>query len=231
MDAVLSGLRWETCLAYLDDIIVFGRTWEKHLLRLQEVRQCIRDARLKLKPSKCMLARHSIEFLGHIFSPDSLDPSPSKLQAIQDLTPSDIREIRAFIGLASFYRRFVKNFTQLAYPLYQLTQKDTPFHWSTECQQAFTTLKNHLTSAPVVTFPEYTLPFCLYTDFSLHAIGAVLAQVRDDKEHIIACASRALNSTKINYAGTKREWLGVIWALQHFWPYTAGAKTPVITDH
>lgn len=131
MDAVLSGLMWETCLVYLDDIIVFGRTGEEHLLRRWEVQQHIWDANLMLKTSKCTVVHHSVEFL--------------------------------------------------------------------------------------------------YMDVSLYAIGAIRAQVRDNREHIIACASHILHSAETNYAATKH--LGIMWALQHFRPYIAGTKTTVIIDH
>lgn len=110
-------------------------------------------------------------------------------------------------------------------------QKGQEFKWTPECQEALVKLRHRLTSTPVVVFPDYNLPFHHYTDESLYVIGVILAQVQEDWEHILACTSSSLTLPEKNYAATKGEYLGIVWALHHFQPYTAGTRTTVVTDH
>ena len=139
------------CLVYLDDIIVFGRTFEEQLERLEEVFKRLRSANLKLKPSKCFLCQRSVEFLGHVVSEKGLTMQSSKIEAINDWTSCrDVSEVRAFMGLSGYYRRFVKDFSSIAAPLYGLTQKGAEFCWTAECQEAFDELKRRLTSEPIL---------------------------------------------------------------------------------
>ena len=197
MDRVLAGLHWETCLFYLDDIIVFSSTWEEHLARLREVFERLRHAKLKLGAAKCTFAAKEVSYLGHRVTEEGLLPDPLLLAAIRDIPPpTTATEVRSFLGLAGYYRRYVKGFAAIATPLHALTRKDVVFHWSEDCQAAFDQLKTRLTTSPITAFPDFSQEFRLYTDASTAGLGAIMAQVRDGKERIICCASRALNKLK-----------------------------------
>ena len=204
MDRVLAGLHWETCLFYLDDIIVFSSTWEEHLSRLREVFETLRHAKLKLGAAKCTFAAKEVSYLGHRVTEEGLLPDPSLLAAIRDIPPpKTATEVRSFLGLAGYYRRYVKDFAAIAAPLHALTRKDALFHWSEDCQAAFDQLKARLTTCPITAFLDFSQEFRLYTDASTAGLGAILAQVREGKERIICCASRALNKAEKSYPATK----------------------------
>ena len=179
MDRVLAGLHWETCLFYLDDIIVFSSTWEEHLARLREVFERLRQAKLKLGAAKCTFATKEVSYLGHRVTEEGLLPDPSLLAAIRDIPPpTTATEVRSFLGLAGYYRRYVKGFAAIAAPLFSLTRKEALFHWSEDCQAAFDQLKTRLTTSPITAFPDFSQAFRLYTDASTAGLGAILAQVR-----------------------------------------------------
>ena len=232
MDRVLAGLHWETCLFYLDDIIVFSSTWEEHLARLREVFERLRHAKLKLGATKCTFAAKEVSYLGHRVTEEGLLPDPSLLAAIRDIPPpTTATEVRSFLGLAGYYRRYVKGFAAIAAPLFALTRKEALFHWSEDCQAAFDQLKTRLTTSPITAFPDFSQAFRLYTDASTAGLGAILAQVREGKERIICCASRALNKAEKSYPATKLECLAIVWAVAKFRPYLMAMPFEVYTDH
>ena len=232
MDRVLAGLHWETCLFYLDDIIVFSSTWEEHLARLRQVFERLRHANLKLEADKCTFAAKEVSYLGHRVTEESLLPDSSLLAAIREIPPpKTATEVRSFLGLAGYYRRYVKGFYAIAGPLHALTRKDEVFHWSAECQAAFDQLKHLLTTSPITAFPDFSQAFRFYTDASTAGLGAILAQVRDGKERIICCASRALNQAEKAYPATKLECLAIVWAVAKFRPYLMAMPSEVYTDH
>jgi hypothetical protein len=138
MDIALSGLNFETCLVYLDDVIIFGNDLDQHLERLKQVLQRLREAHLKLKPTKCQLLRRTVSFLGHVMTPDGVAVDPSK---VEDVTawpvPERLTDVRAFLGLCSYYRKFIRGFSSMAAPLFALTKKGRAFDWNDECQTAF----------------------------------------------------------------------------------------------
>ena len=178
MDRVLAGLHWETCLFYLDDIVVFAATWEEHLARLRQVFEWLRHAQLKLGAEKCTFAAKEASYLGHWVTSEGLLPDPTLLKAIREIgTPKNATEVRSFLDLAGYYRQYVKNFAAIAGPIHAFTRKDVVFHWSPECQQAFDCLKTLLTTSPITAFPDSNFPFRLYTDASIAGLGAILAQV------------------------------------------------------
>ena len=217
MDRVLAGLHWETCLFYLDDIIVFSSTWEEHLARLRQVFERLRHANLKLGADKCTFAAKEVNYLGHRVTEKGLLPDSSLLAAIREIPPpKTATEVRSFVGLAGYYRRYVKGFAAIAAPLHALTRKDAVFHWSEDCQTAFDRLKTLLTTSPITAFLDFSQAFRLYTDASTAGLGAILAQVRDGKERIICCASRALNQAEKSYPATKLECLAIVWAVAKF---------------
>ena len=232
MDRVLAGLHWETCLFHLDDIIVFSSTWEEHLARLREVFERLRHAKLKLGAEKCSFAAKEVNYLGHRGTEERLLPDSSLLAAIREIPPLKTpTEVRSFLGLAGYYRRYVKGFAAIAAPLHALTRKDAVFHWSEDCQAAFDQLKTLLTMSPATAFPDFSQAFRLYTDASTAGLGAILAQVRDSKERIICCASRALNQAEKSYPATKLECLAIVWAIAKFRPYLMAMPFEVLTDH
>ncbi|XP_036001790.1 uncharacterized protein LOC118565513 [Fundulus heteroclitus] len=232
MDRVLAGMQWETCLVYLDDIIVLGRDVPEMLERLGQVFHRLHQANLKLKPAKCFLFRRQVAYLGHIVSEDGVATDPSKVQKVQEWhTPSSIQEVRRFIGLASYYRRFVKDFASIAEPLHNLTKKHARFQWSEECQEAFDKLKHLLTTAPVLGFPLDQGNMILDTDASDVGIGAVLSQVQQGRERVLAYGSRKLSKTEQHYCTTWRELLAVVEFTSHFRQYLLGRPFIVRTDH
>jgi len=232
MDMVLSGLQWSSCIVYIDDIIVVGRTFDEHLNNLKQVFERIEKAGLKLHPSKCQFLQPKVQFLGHIVSTEGIMPDPSKTQQVKEWpVPTSVKEIQQFLGLASYYRRFIKGFASIASPLHKLTERQSRFQWTSLCQEAFDCLKSHLVSSPVLALPDWSQPFLLDTDASDTGIGAVLSQVQQGKECVIAYASRSLTKSERNYCVTRRELLAVVTFLQHFRPYLLGASFTIRMDH
>ena len=188
---VLAGLTWKICVPYLDDVIMFSSTPEEHIERLRLVFERIRAHNLKINPDKCDFFRMKVQFLGHIVSKDVLEVDPSKIEADQNFpVPRCQTEVKSFLGLASYYRRFVPKFAEIARPLHKASETSTKFEWTPQAQDAFDSLKLKLTSTPILAFPCLKEPFILYTDASQFAMGAVLAQVQDGKERAICYASR-----------------------------------------
>lgn len=215
MESVLRGLNFKTALCYIDDIVVYSGTFHQHLVDLREVFDRLREANLKLKISKCKFCAKQIEYLGHIISADGVLPNPDKIKAVSEFpVPKNVKGVRSFLGLANYYRRFVYNFAKIAVPLNNLTRKSVKFQWTPECQTAFDTLKQALTSAPILSFPHHTKPFILHVDASNSAIGMVLSQIQDNKEVVIAYAGRDLNQAERNYSTTEREALAVVGAVK-----------------
>jgi len=232
MDIVMSGLHLDICLVYLDDIVVFARTPEEHLERLRIVFDRLRKAGLKMKPEKCSFFQRSVSFLGHIVSDKGIETDPAKIQAVTEWpVPASVTEVRSFIGLASYYRRFVRDFAKIAAPLHALSQKDKKFSWSREAQESFDALKLALTSPPILAMPNDGGFFTLDTDASNETIGAVLSQQQDGAERVIAYASRSLDKRERNYCVTRKELLAVVHFLRYFKQYLLGRQFRVRTDH
>jgi hypothetical protein len=232
MDVTMSGLAYDICLTYIDDIIVFPRTLSEHLERLEAVLSRLVQAGLKLKPSKCHILQQSVEFLGHVVSSDGIGTSPSKTKIVADWpAPQSQRELRAFLRLASYYRRYVRNFAEVAAPLSEMTAKGKRFEWSPQAQEAFVRLKASLTSPPILAVPSDEASYVLDTDASDFAIGAVLSDIKDGAERVIAYASRKLSKQEINYCVTRRELLAVVFFVKHFRHYLLGRKFTIRTDH
>lgn len=232
MELVLRGLPWHICMVYLDDILIYNKTFEEHMSSLKEVFLRIRSAGLRLNPQKCHLARDHVVFLGHVVSRKGLQPDPKNTDKVLNWpVPRSPSEVRAFVGLCSYYRRFVKDFSKLAAPLNQLVGKNVPFVWNDTCDQSFRHLKNVLSSEPVVILPDFSVPFKIYTDASNLAVGAVLAQDRDGREHVVSYASRALNATQKRWSTFDRELWAIVWAVREFKHYIGLASFTIITDH
>ncbi|KRZ52308.1 Retrovirus-related Pol polyprotein from transposon 17.6 [Trichinella nativa] len=232
METVLCGLHWTTCMVYLDDIIVFSKDAAEHLEKLEEVFSRLQGAGLKIKPSKCHLFQKRVKYLGHVVSRDGVQPDPEKIKAVEQWpSPKCGKELQQFLGLASYYRRFVKGFAQIAEPLHRLTEKGKLWNWTDECDKAFLHLKARLTKQPVLTDPDFKIPFLVDTDASGDGLGAVLSQDIAGKEGVIAYASRTLSKTERKYCATRREMLALVWALKQFRCFLYGRKFTVRTDH
>lgn len=232
MERILEGLQWKTALVYLDDVIVFGGSFEEELDRLEGVFQRLRQASLKLSPKKCELFRQEVPFLGHVVSRGGVKTDPQKVKAVQEWpVPRNLTEVRSFLGLCTYYRRFVKDFACIATPLHHLSKKGVRFCWDTACQEAFENLKEALTHSPVLPYPDPNQPYILDTDASAEGAGAVLSQVKDSCEYVVAYYSYKFNKAERNYCVTRKELLAIVKSLDHFHPYLYGARFKVRTDH
>ena len=232
MEVVLSGLHWKALLVYLDDIIVFGTSFQEELQRLREVFVRMRNAGLKLSPKKCHLFRREVQFLGHVVSHKGVHTDPAKTEAIDSWpVPRNKKELRSFLGLCTYYRKFVKDFATIAAPLHWLTKDDVEYAWDEKCASAFKLLKNVLTRSPVLAYPDPGAAFILDTDASSCGIGAVLSQTKEGVEHVVAYYSRSLSSSERNYCTTRRELLAVVDAIRHFHHFLYGADFCIRTDH
>ena len=232
METVLRGLQWEECLVYMDDIIVAGDSISQCLERLEHVFQRLQGAGLKLKPSKCSFFQKTVQFLGHVVSEEGIQTDPEKIAVVRDWpVPTTPKQMRSFLGLCSYYRRFINKFADIARPLHKLTEKATRFNWTESCQQAFDLLKQTLTSAPILSYPKEQGQLILDTDACQEAVGAVLSQVQDDMERVLGYFSKSLSKTERVYCVTRKELLAVVLALKHFHPYLYGRKIILRTDN
>ena len=232
MDTILSGLQWQVCLIYLDDIIVYGKTFDVVLRNLEQVFDKLVDAGVKLKARKCTLFSEEVKYLGHVISSKGIETDPDKISVVRKWPqPTSQTQVRSFVGLCSYYRKFIPCFTDIARPLHKLTEKSANFKWTVECQTAFETLKSKLTTAPVLTYPDFTRTFILDADASQNAVGGVLSQVIDGKERVVAFASKALSKAERKYCTTRKELLAVVTFVKHFRHHPYGRKFLVRTDH
>lgn len=242
MQRCLGGMLHESLLIYLDDVIVYSPDFQTHLQDLEAVFQRLLEMGLKLQPKKCRFFQKEVTYLGHVVSQNGVATDPAKTAVVEQWeVPGTVHQLRSFLGFVGYYRRFVKDFAKIAAPLNRLLQgskamsKNTPVIWSNECEQAFQRLKHSLVSAPILAYADFGLPFRLYTDASLDGLGAVLSQVQDGNERVIAYASRSLHPTERNdqnYSSFKLELLALKWAItEKFKDYLWGSSVEVFTDN
>lgn len=233
MDEVLRDLLWDFVVVYLDDLNVFSRTYAEHLKHLRAVFDRLRQAGLKLNPEKCKFVSPELIFLGHVIDKQGVRTDPDKIEKVKNFpVPKNLTQLRGFLGLASYYRRFIKDFSKIASPLNKLLKKDVSYQWKRDQQQAFEYLKECLISSPILVYPDWNRKFILFTDASTFALGAVLTQRdKQDQEHVIAYASRTLLPAEKNYTATELECLAVVWAIGKFHHYLHGKRFSLITDH
>ncbi|KAK8757404.1 hypothetical protein V5799_004966 [Amblyomma americanum] len=220
MDTVLADLKWQSCLVYLDDVVIFSNTVEEHLRRLRTVFEAIRSAGLSLNPEKCHFAFEELKFLGHIVSAKEVSPDPDKTAAVAAFpVPTYKRSFRRFLGICAYYRRFVQNFSQVAEPLTRLTKDSEPYFWRLEQQKAFVDLRTRLQSTRILGHFDESAATELHTDASNIGLGAVLVQWQEGLERVVAHASSTLSRSEANYSTTKKECLAIVWAVTKFRPY------------
>ena len=248
MDRIFGDVNFQCVLIYLDDILVPADSFDQMLERLDMVFSRLENFELKVKPEKCHFFKEKLHFLGHVVSEDGVATDPEKTRAISDWAPiTSETELRSFLGLASYYRRYVKNFASVAAPLHALlsgggkkkNKRDVvskwPECWTPECEESFAELKRKLTSAPVLGYPDFTKPFILEIDASFSGLGAVLSQDQESGRVVLCYASRGLRSHErnmSNYSSTKLELLALRWAITiKFRDLLIGAKFVVFTDN
>ena len=232
MENVLRGLQWVECLLYMDEIIVPCTTVEEGLERLEHIFQRLHQACLKCKPSKCIFFQKQVKFLGHLVSEDGVAADPDKVKAVRDWPiPCNAKQVKSFLGLSSYYRRFVQGYAKIARPLHKVCEKGSKFDWSEDCNNAFNQLKDALTSAPILGYPMPNAKFILDTDASHFSTGAVLSQVQGDREVVIAYYSKSLNQHEKSYCVTRKELLAVVHALKAFHHYLYGQPVLLRTDN
>lgn len=222
-----------TCLIYIDDTIVFGKNFEEHVQRVEEVLSRIKTAGLKLKPDKSHMLQKEVVFLGHVVSGEGVKPSPVNIAKIVDWPkPRTAKQIRQFVAMGSYYRRYIKDFATMVRPMADLTKKGKRFIWDAACEEAFNSLKKALMSSDIMSYPLNDAGvIVLDVDVSDVGMGAVLHQVQEDKEKAIAYASRALNKAESNYCITEKELLAVRYFIEYFRQYLLGRRFLVRSDH
>ena len=216
---------------YLDDLLVHSMSKEEHLQHLHVLFQKMSAAGLTFRGSKCHIGLSQVTYLGHVFSAAGMGTDPHKVSAVCDwMTPTDQASLRSFLGLTSYYCRYIPCFANLAAPLYHLTNKGVTFDWNSTCQSTFNNLKDVLIQAPILKYPDFTplaKPFHIYTDASATGIGAVLEQ----SSHVVAYVSRALSKAEQNYSVIQKECLALVYALKQFQHYLRGRPFKILTDH
>ena len=246
MEMCLGDMNLTELLIYLDDILVFSGDVEEHISRLDKVFTRIADFGLKVKGGKCHFFQSQVTYLGHVVSSEGISVDGDKVQRVKDWpVPTRSGELRSFLGLAGYYRRFIAGFSKIVAPLHELLPslvKGKPvvnqkkFEWTAEADEAFCRLKQVLTEAPVLKYPDFTKPFVLEVDASLKGLGACLAQEDEQgRRHPVAYASRGLRGAERNYpdySSFKLELLALKWAIvDKFRDYLVGARFTVLTDH
>jgi hypothetical protein len=212
-------------------VIVIGRTFEEHLLNLRKVFQRFRKVCLKLNPEKCQRLQKKLRYLRHTVSPEKISTDLEKLKAVREWpTAKKKHEIRSFLGLCTYYRRFIPGFANIENPLNKLTEQKQTFQWTSEVEAAFKTLKGALCTAPILAYPQPGERFIVDTDASNVGIGAVLSEVQDGQERIIAYYSKTLKKAERNYCVTRQELLAIVRTMEHSHKYLYGQKFHLRTD-
>ena len=237
MDKLLRGLEYGIALAYLDDIIVYSETIEGCIDNLRVVFDRIRHANLKLKPKKCTFFQPETTFLGHVISGDGVKCDPVKVEAIAKWhPPKTTKQVKSFLGIIGYYRKFINNYSEMAEPLQDLMKKAIKFKWGVEQEESFNLLKQSLITAPVLAYPQNTGMYICDTDASAYAISGILSQMQQDDEGIeqerpIAYSSRKLSDTEKKYCARRRELLAIVTYVKHYDTYLRGPRFVIRTDH
>lgn len=231
MSVAMSGLNFEKCFIYLDDLIVFGRNLQTHNKNLVDVFERLRKVNLKLNPTKCEFLKKQLLYLGHVVSAEGVQPDPEKTSVLQNYPiPQNPDDVKRFVAFCNYYRKFIINFAQITLPLNNLCRKNEPFNWTEECQNSFDYLRTAMMNTPILQFPDFSKnnTFILQTDASGTAVGAVLC---NGNKKPVAYASRPLNKSERNYPTIQKELVAIVWAVKYFRPYLYGRRFIIETDH
>lgn len=228
MDEVLKDLQNKICMVYMDDIIIFSTSLQEHIQNLKLVFNKLREAQLRIQLDKCEFLRKEVQFLGHVVTPAGIKPNPAKILAIQNFPiPKTQKEIKSFLGLLGYYRKFINNFAKITKPLTNCLKKNKKIIHDDEFKNCFILCKNLLTSEPVLAYPDFSKPFELVTDASNYAIGCVLQQ----NGHPISYASRTLNPAETNYSTIEKELLAIVFGCKYHECYLFGKTFTIKSDH
>ena len=233
MESILHGLVGKICLVFLDDVVIYSNSRENHLKNLKTVLDRFKKHRLTIKPSKCEFLKTEISLLGFIVSKDGIKANPSKVSAIKNmLPPTKVNEVRSFLGGVNYYRNLIKNYATMAKPLFDLTKKNAKFVWSDICQQSFDNIKSALISEPILTYPDMSKPFKLFTDASDYAVGSILVQESSSGEqNVVQYVSHSLDPVQQRWPTIEKECYAIVYSLQKLRPYLWGAEFEIFTDH
>lgn len=228
INEILKDFINKTCLVYMDDVIIFSTTLDEHMLNLKEIFRKLQEYNLKVQPDKCEFLKRETEFLGHIVTTDGIKPNPRKIDAILKMPlPKTHKEIKSFLGMVGFYRKFINNLSKITKPMTVCLRKGKRVEHTEDFKNAFETCKLILCNEPILVHPDFSKLFTLTTDASKYAIGSVLSQ--DGKP--VCYASRTLNPNEVNYSVTEKELLAIVWSVKYFRPYLFGKHFKVKTDH
>ena len=228
MTGVLKDLPF--AMAYLDDIIIYSSTPEEHLQHIKTVFEKLRHAKLSMKLSKCHFLAKEIQYLGHILGVEEIRPVPAKTEAIKAMhRPVNPKQVRAFLGLVGYYRKFIKNFAKIVKPLTMLTHTDVKFEWKETHRCAFMKLKDAIIKAPILRYPDTTKPYIVYTDASNDACGAQLSEMHEEAEFPVAFLSQTFTDTQCRWSTPEQEAYGIYFAIKKWNYYLQGADIIVRT--
>lgn len=229
MNEILREYINKICIVYLDDILIFSTTLEEHEQSLSKIFNILKKHNLKIQADKCSFLKQDTEFLGHILTKDGIKPNPDKIKVIQEIDiPKTEKQLKGFLGTTGYYRKFIKDYSKIAYPMIRYLKKGTNININDpQYIAAFENLKSLITQHPILKFPEYDKPFVVTTDASDYAIGAVLSQLGQPNCYV----SRTLNDHEKNYSTTDKEFLAVVFAVNYFRPQLYGRKFKIVTDH
>lgn len=230
MDNVLQGV--ENTIVYLDDILVFSTSLQEHIVNLKKVFQRLRETNFKIQMDKSEFLKRETPYLGHIITREGVKPNPDKISAISKYPiPKTTKQIKGFLGLLGYYRRFIPDFAKVTKPLTACLKKGSKIVINSDYINCFEHCKTLLSNDPILVYPDFSAEFILTTDASNYALGGILSQGSVGVDHPIAYASRTLNDSEVNYSTTEKELLAIVWATKYFRPYLFGRKFKIITDH
>jgi RNase H-like domain found in reverse transcriptase/Reverse transcriptase (RNA-dependent DNA polymerase)/Integrase zinc binding domain/Chromo (CHRromatin Organisation MOdifier) domain/Retroviral aspartyl protease/Integrase core domain len=228
MNQIFRTVLGKFVLVYLDDILVFSRSMDEHLDHLHQVLQLLREQKFYARLDKCRFAKPELEYLGHLIGAKGIRVDPRKVECVQEWPrPLNVHELRSFLGLSNYFRRFILGYSSLVSPLTDLTKSTSTWAWTKDCEEAFVQVKKHLTEAPLLQFPDFSQPFEVVCDASLVGVGGVLMQ----DGHPLAFESRKLSPAEKNYSTSEQELLAVVHAMRTWRCYLEGGECTVITDH
>ena len=234
MSLVLAGVSWDVCIAYIDDLIVLGRSFDEHLSNLDSILKRLVAHNLKIKPRKCSLFKSQVNYLGHTVSNKGILPNAGNVQTILEYPPPrTVKELKRFLGMINFFRRFIKNASDIMSPLFEVT-KSNKLSWTEKCAESFETLKKLLSTSPILAYPDFkntANDFIITADASSRAAGATLSQIQNGNECIIAYASSTFSAAERGYSATERELAAIRFAVKHFKAFVQGRRFIIRTDH